>query len=481
MHIRVNISNNTFFRNETNNIANIIQLTRDSIEDKFNNLNIHSTVYRTKRGLINGFGSIIKSITGNLDSEDGDKINTILEHLQNNQGNLQNQIKLQYSVSQQIIENFNKTIQDIQNNEIILTTKIFEIKSILDFQANAENIIYLKELFNELLITFNVILDRMETVENSLTFCKLRTLHPSIIKSHELFVELQKISSHYKAELPFELNYENILNFESVIGVTCKVEKNKIEYFLSIPIDYNIQFDLFYMLPIPTKIESEFVTLIPNTRYLLKSENLIKPLNDICTHSNIFHCPNHLQDNNNHLCEKQILLKGNSSKCHYIKINIENNNIEVIPEINQFLAVFPVEEKLIIKCARETETRILQGIYLIENSPCKIIFQNQELTFQDKTFGQPFIINKLNLEFNNLNISPMKINLKTLKLKEISMPVMESIPNKKFNFHSPSLWTVTIYIGILITILWTVYKKITLRRKKNKEPTEVQLPEGASF
>lgn len=37
---------------------------------------------RTKRGLINGLGSVIKDITGNLDFQDGEKINKILNHLE---------------------------------------------------------------------------------------------------------------------------------------------------------------------------------------------------------------------------------------------------------------------------------------------------------------------------------------------------------------------------------------------------------------
>lgn len=479
------MSNNTFFLSETEDIVNIIEYTKNSIDDKFDNINIHSTLDRPKRGLINGLGSMVKTITGNLDSEDGERINSIMEHLKQNQENLQTQIKMQYSVSHQIIDNFNKTIQDIQYNEKILKTKIFEIRDILDFQANAENIIYLKQLFNELLITFNVILDVLERVENSLTFCKLKTLHPSIIKSEDLFAELQNVHYYYQTELPFELKHKNILEFEAVIDVVCKVENNQIQYFLSIPINYDILFNLFYMLPIPTEIESEYVTLIPNSKFLLKSNNVIKPLNDICTRGNIFQCPNNLQDNNNYECEENILLAGNSTFCPYTKIEIIKNHIEIIPKINQFLAIFPVEEKSIIKCKQETEVKTLKGIYLIENSACKIIFRNQELIFQQNTFGQPFVINELNLKLNQLHVSPMKIDLKSLRIKDIPNQLVTPIFTENHNLHIPSIWTILLYTALIVAFLWIMYKRKHSGRtsKSHLESMEdgIQLPGEASF
>ena len=50
---------------------------------------------RTKRGLINGLGSIFKSISGNLDYADGERYDKLIQELQNNQINLVNNIKNQ--------------------------------------------------------------------------------------------------------------------------------------------------------------------------------------------------------------------------------------------------------------------------------------------------------------------------------------------------------------------------------------------------
>lgn len=226
---------------------------------------------------------------------------------------------------------------------------------------------------------------------------------------------------------------------------------------------------------------------MPNTKYILKSGNQIKPLNDICTRGKKFQCPSRLQNNNEQLCEKEILLKGNSSQCQYVKVDISKNHIEIIPETNQFLAIFPQEEKLSIQCLQGTEIKILSGIFLIDNSPCKIIFKNHELTFQEKSFGQPIIINKPKLYFEKINLLPMKLNLKSLKLKEISSNGPIPIINENFKYHIPSAWTIILYFGVAVTIIFIIHKKMP-KKKKEKSPPEptpeeghIRLPQEASF
>lgn len=78
---------------------------------------------RNKRGLINGLGSILKSITGNLDSSDEERYNSILEQLSNNQKILQTEAKEVVHQQQTLTEKFNKNTQTINLNET-QTTKI---------------------------------------------------------------------------------------------------------------------------------------------------------------------------------------------------------------------------------------------------------------------------------------------------------------------------------------------------------------------
>ncbi|KAL1493567.1 hypothetical protein ABEB36_009270 [Hypothenemus hampei] len=275
-----------------------------------------------------------------MDSQDEEKIYKILNHIKSNQNNLQNQLSMQYSVSNDLINNFNKSLENIKYNEILLASRIIQLKTAVEINIKDIEVLHYKDLFNQLIILYNSVLYILQDIENSLMFCKLRTLHPSVIKSIDLFSEISRISHYYKNQLPFAVKFENILDFESLIRLNCKIENMHIIYFLALPIDLEEDFELYHMLPIPTKLESEYRTVIPKTSYLLKSKsNKIRPLSDICTGTTVFQCPKHLLLTNDLLCEEEILLKGTSANCEYSIVHIEQSYYEIIPEINQYLLI----------------------------------------------------------------------------------------------------------------------------------------------
>lgn len=477
---------------EFDNYDKIINYLQQTINEKFNNINVQSINKRTKRGLINGLGSIVKSISGNLDAEDGRKYDKIINHMKHNMKSLQDQLEMQYTVNDKIIQNFNSTIKDIEHNYLVLRSKIVQLSNIIQNKIQQQDILFAKDIFNQLIILYNSVLNVLQDVENSITFCKLQTLHPSIIKTIDLFHELQKIAKFYKDQLPFELNYENILNFESVIKINCKLESERIIYFLSIPINFKENYDLYYLKSIPTIHKSEHVTIIPNTRYLLKHENRITPLRNICMKSAIFQCPSHLISRYNASCEKQVLLHSNSEHCQYTRLNIEDNQLDFIFEINQYLGVFPKEEKIISECEGQTETQNLNGIFLIKNNDCKLIINNEEINYNARSYGTPLIINGLQFKIEKSKLTNFTINLKNLKLEEIQNTNIKRIHSDAIQpkVHiQPSLWTIIIYV---ISIIIAGFLLIRNRRSKQLENSKIEiqeenpkrkprLPEDASF
>ena len=471
------VVNNTGYSKELENYIKMTSFTQKSILEKIENIRFHKN-NRTERGLINGLGYVIKGVTGNLDASDGEKIYKILNHLQNNEKSIENQLKLQYSLSSQIVQNFNETIKNIMHNEYILRSRIMQLSQIVKDGATHQDILFAKDLFNQLIILYNSILNTLQDIENSVTFCKLNTMHPSIIKPKDLFYELQRIFSHYKNQLPFELKYENILDFENIIKINCKIDLNKITYFLSLPIDYETNFDLYYFLSIPSKYESEFVTIIPNSKYFLKSkiDDIIKPLNGKCTQGKPYQCPSILQSNFNTSCEEDILLHQSTSRCRFSKLQISENHMEIIPDLNQFLAVFPKEEKLEIYCKNQMEIKELIGIYLIKQNYCKIIFRKQELVFQEISHGRPMVINTPKFQFSPGN--QPKFNIELEKLRFDVPPMNPVMPIEKYtqNYYVPSLWTITLYIAVAIavTYLWVKKTKIWKKTRTTATPEENQ-------
>lgn len=337
-------------------------------------------------------------------------------------------------------------------------------------------------------MSFYIILDIFQYIENSVTFCKLKTLHPSIIKSHDLISELKKISRHFENQLPFKLNGNNILEIESIMKVNCK-DSSKIVYLLTFPLNYEIDFELFYLLPIPTYYESEFVTIIPENKYFLKSKDKIKPLKDICIGSKAYQCPSQLISHHKSTCEEKILLEGNSKFCEVTKLKITENHLDMVREINQYLAVFPNKERVEIKCQTEKQTKVLKGIFLIKQNNCDLFYKNEEVIYQEISVGQPNIISDVLLKPKIEEISNFSIELKTLKLKELNLNPTVPLQKSHNNILLPSIWTSILYFGLLVSLCYIIIKSVSSKisqassrkKKSNSEANDIGLPDGATF
>ncbi|KAL1516377.1 hypothetical protein ABEB36_000296 [Hypothenemus hampei] len=270
-------------------------------------------------------------------------------------------------------------------------------------------------------------------------------------------------------------------------------------YFLALPIDLEEDFLLYHMLPIPTKFGSEYRTIIPKTAYLLKSDsNKIKPLSDICTGTKVFQCPSHLLTSVSLPCEEDILLKGTSSNCDYTKVHIAESYYEIIPEINQYLLIFPKEKSISTQCEGETNSRQLKGIFFLKEDQCHVTIENQDISNSDKTYGSATVIFHENLRIHKNQSSNVTINLNDYKPKNISLShVKRLIPEKTqeykedYKFHLPSVWTIILYVSVIIVVL-IKYRKFK-RTQKNEGTdrhhmkdegtveTEMKLPGDASF
>lgn len=75
------ISNNLHYESSLGNYAKIITNIQSTISEEINEIIPNK---RTKRGLNNALGSIIKTISGNLDKEDGRKYEEMIKNLEAN-------------------------------------------------------------------------------------------------------------------------------------------------------------------------------------------------------------------------------------------------------------------------------------------------------------------------------------------------------------------------------------------------------------
>lgn len=428
----------------TENIK-VIGYIENLIKEKFKMFRIS----RNKRGLIDGLGSIIKSISGNLDANDAERYDSIISEIKENQQNIAKQINKQYSVNLGIIEKFNNTISDIRHNEEILKERILLLKTVVEKADSIRHSIYAKDITQQLINLLNVVLNIMQDIENSVAFCKLQTLHSSIITGDELLQELSKISQFYKNQLPFPIIPSSINKYETLIKPKCFIKNQQIIYFLSVPLYDKESYELYYFLPTPS---SNLNIIIPSSKYHLKSKDDLLPLDDFCVFINGYHCDKKQLTFQNNSCERKILFENDFSSCQHTRLKITENSLEYIPEINEYLAVLLQSEMVKENCHSVSHTKMMTGVILFDNNGCDTYISNRLLVFNDTTVGHAINFEEPSIKImENSNVKFPEIKLRQLKIKKLENIVPIQLEDRK---HVPDGYhlSATVISLILITI-----------------------------
>lgn len=370
---------------------------------------------------------------------------------------MQSQIQAQYSINEAIQKNFNKTIETIaQNNKEIKNelafwktqnprySRLAEARSILEHQQTA----------------LSFLLNIIQDIENSVVACRSGTLHPSVINPHLLHQELLKLSVYYGNKFP-EFEGRNLLEIQSYLRVRCYVGVEEIIYFIDIPIMDPIHYTQIYLEPLPTEVNKDFMTIIPEAKYFLNSNQQVLPLTQKCTQfGHTFLCPNYLLSPSRPECEIQFLTNSDTSKCKFVKISTENNHVKLMLEINRYLLFFPKGDTISIIQNEGTETRTLFGIYLASPGKHHLLYKNQTLfTPKNELAGKPLIIGDVSLKLTEDQMPDRILNLKELELNSLNLQDLRPITQfDVINFVRPSLWTIVLYISIIGLILYTTHR-----------------------
>lgn len=190
--------------------------------------------YRVKRGLINPLGSIIKIITGNLDSNDGYRYDQIIEHIQSKQENIFKKVTL---VSEVIDGLYNAT-NSVNNNVLQLDKNLKEVEDKLSNTVKLEYIHYssnvIINVYSAILHDFQIICLKLNEIETTIAFSKLNTLHQSIIDSQNLLTMLKNIEKTDRLVFPASL--ENLVRIEQSISIKSFSKGNQLTFVMEIPL-----------------------------------------------------------------------------------------------------------------------------------------------------------------------------------------------------------------------------------------------------
>lgn len=168
--------------------------------------------------MINGLGSIIKSLTENLDEEDAQRYDRAINHITSNQNKMKITLQERISLLDKSTQNFKDIAKNQTYNQKVLQTRIsiiqdiikkLKLKEIYNFQLSL-----IQTTFSQMIPAFQIIYDIL-----AITFSKLSVFYNFIIDLNELFKAIQLINEKIKEnKLLFPVTVENMLKFEKNLG-----------------------------------------------------------------------------------------------------------------------------------------------------------------------------------------------------------------------------------------------------------------------
>lgn len=498
-YLKENINNCTNYKLEFHNSYIIIDNLKQKINNRLNQMLPMQT--RQKRALINALGSIIKSITGNLDQDDAERIDANINILQQNENNLKIALDKQITLFSKSIDNFQETIKNVSHNQKILETRVNQIIETINKveieETNLFEFFRIHMIFSQITTFYQNIYDILENAETAISFAKLNTFHNTIINTNELLTELQLLDKKLTFEkLPFEPIIENILKIENTFEIKSYVKNNQIIFVIEIPLVENVNYNLFQLFPLPTRYEEYFKIIVPNFEYLLINEKNFGYSNQPCKQISIneYLC-SHIHSENfykNVPCEVQLLrYEHNISNCNTLYINIDNMQLQNINQ-NKWLLVTNKDLVGIEICGDAHNNILFNGTYLLELSfPCSIKlgdiviktyknvkhkFQNTPLPNIDTNLTNKIIYDKVkllnlkNINFNKLNNLQEEINLQKYENSKIF--------NTPLYYDKTSIWTVLLYVILSVIFLYFIWKylwPIFIKNKRIKNDSQSEI------
>lgn len=475
------LDNNTGFKTEYFNSQILINNLQAKINTQINQLLPINSLKRHKRGLIDGLGSIVKSLTGNLDQQDALRYDTEINTLKTNQHNIKSATDKQLTLLYDTINNFQELTQNLSHNQQILKDRVNNVIETINClkieMATAREYFRIQMVLTQIAMMYQNIYDILEQIQVAISFTKLNNFHSSIVRPSELLNELILVNKELSSEkLPFEPIPENILNFEAVLDVKSYSKNREIVFIIEVPLVEKENYNFVQLFPLPTPTDNYFKMIIPNFQFVIINEHNFGYSNIPCRKifDNEYLCK-HIHTEilyKNTPCEIQLLTyQHNITNCNPILVKIDSIQIQNIDE-GKWIIVTDKDISAVQQCGSEKENVLLNGTRLAEISfPCSLKIADIVIKPYKNINNKFYVFPLPNIKFdvshkiehkdlklvtlNNINLN--KLEALQTKIKNQKIENLEMLKDPVY-YYTPSIWTILLYIIIILILLFFLYK-----------------------
>ena len=315
---------------------------------------------RNKRGLVDGLGSVIKSITGNLDYRDAARYDSVLKSLDHNQDKLITELNHHISVSKEWMSHHSSAIDKLAKNQV----QIEEVLNLLlDKSAYSDSTLIKFAKFAQLLIIITENTDDMLSelcrVENILAFIRVSSTHHSSLNIKVLSYMLDRIRHIYgnRHVLDIELR-----EYYDLILPGYYYSNKSIVIIFKIPIFDIETYDFYRLAMIPNRRRQ---VLVPPFPYIATNKNGFVYIEAECPkYDDWFLCKEKLEQHVRHQsdCIHNIIHNQSLDKsCRLINVTTQHEAMEELDD-SHYTISFPKPTKIHTVCGRQ-DYKVLQGSY----------------------------------------------------------------------------------------------------------------------
>lgn len=454
---------------------------------------------RSKRGLLNPLGSLIKTITGNLDNDDAVMYEKLIHEVKTKQDAITNKL----TIVAEMVGTFTKIANSTKNNFIQIEESIQDINRSLNGSKLSQISNKIIHIYNIFIHNFQTLYIRLNEIETAIAFAKVKLLHQSIVDTDELlllFKEIEKTDS-----LVFPAKIENFVKIEQCIEMKAYIKQNQIKFIMHIPLIRNELFNYFKLIPLPVQVNGLTSLILPKYPYVLVKGLKARPLSQSCREvdeARYLCFENDVSPLIEDDCITELMkFSTNVSSCHPIPVIIDDIRADLI-QPNRWIIYVNTETLLTKYCENEITQETISGTNLLTmDDDCLVKIKDLKLKkHQSQGKGVVYmkfpVINLPKIMPSPSDMLRKPVNLNGIDLADIQFlnyllqksgsEISDSENNySALDYRSVSIGTIVFCVIIVICLLLLAFKNrirkscIMGKTRDNPHPSDnLELTEG---
>lgn len=426
--------------NELNDSVTITNIKLTELKTKLHTLMPKS---RNRRGLIDGLGTVIKSITGNMDASDALRLNKEIEQLMQNQINVRNQVNQQNQINSQMIQRFGNITDHINNQQEIIKNYLNYTQSQLDNRITSDEItLKYSQYLNQINYNIDLLNSHLTNIAEAIMMARLNIISKQILSPEEL-------SDIYDFFQNRSIEIKSDENIYELLGLQAYYNNTNIVFNIQIPVILEDSYSFFHIIPLPINKTQKIVA----KPYAILNHKNIQYFDDKCPQiEGIFYCQE--SKNQEHIFNATCIPNLMNNKPAECRIEEQSGNSEVIQLDNNYIVLINIPE-IAIKSTCEPSELQIKGTLIIHFQNCQIEINQMIYESSSHVYWDDIHIYPLSLSPINTTTTPGVLNLQKLQKYQFKNKELIEILQTR-NIQTNSL-TISIFTVLCLSVIGIGY------------------------